>query len=613
VDKQKVDKPKKEKRVAPIPEELGAVKPIESVLLGSQPLSPREKALVEEAYARFALFRDGCREIHDRARESRTILLLQDPRQDAPNTPAERRTLQMQTLKSTFNNCIADQMDNLPEAVMLPERSEMQDIATDMTDVLHFILEQNDFEGLHRRRAEDLFCTGTAVTQIAWDDTMDQGRGDVALIRWPVEAFLWDPCAEDIQDARALIKVSWHPLSWYAEHYPDVAPHVGTDPGYSDGVGVPDSYQESGGDEPRAMMMEYWYRRFDARTHHYTVNVAYLAGGALLWHEEDVYAHGLYPFVVDVFTPIEGLPVGEGMVQELAPMMRYINRYAHYIDENLRMAAKARLLVRKSAKIDQAALTDWQQNIIEGEAIGPEDVQWLQSKPLSAMAGQQMSFMQSDLKQDSGQNQFSRGETAGGVTAATAIASLQEAGGKITRLRTATLMQGFKRMAEQVLWLVSEFYSGKKERLITGRDGKPRAVMLNADYLMGKRADGTLPAPPYSVQVQTQRRNPMRVQAQNELILQAYQMAAQAGVPIPLSQVFEMLSVDGKDRMIPILQQTETTQEQMQALQQQNAQLAQQVDSLKKGLAATAGAMQAKLAGSAPPTSAASAQTQSRT
>jgi hypothetical protein len=187
-----------------------------------QPLADGERALVREVYERLEFFREGCREMHERAREARRIALLDDPRQDPPGMPPEKRTLQLQTLKSTLNNCVADQMDNMPEAFLSPETPELAKTAEDMTDIVRFILEQNRFEALHKRRVEDCFVTGTAVTQITWDEDMDGGQGNVALLRWPIEAFLWDPVAENIQDARALMKVSWHPLSWYAAHYPEV-------------------------------------------------------------------------------------------------------------------------------------------------------------------------------------------------------------------------------------------------------------------------------------------------------------------------------------------------------------------------------------------------------
>lgn len=511
-----------------------------------QPLRERERLLVREAYDRLRVFREGCREVHDRAREARRIALLDDPHQDAPGTPQEKRTLQLQTLKSTLNNCIADQMDNMPEPILLPERPELAPAAQGMTDILRFILDQNHFEALHRRRVEDYFVTGTAVTQIVWDEDMDEGRGNVALLRWPVEAFLWDPIAEDIQDARALMKVSWHPLSWYAAHYPEAAPYVAAEDYAHDEVGVPDAWaRDQPGDEARAMMLEYWYRLYDAKTRRHTVHVALLAGGALLEASEaespsGVFAHGLYPFILDVHTPVEGLPTGVGMVHEFAPMMRYINRYAHYADENLRMASKTRLLVRRDAQIDNLALTDWQQNIVEGGNIDEDAVRWMTSAPLTGMVTTQMLQMQNDIKQDSGQNQFTRGEIVGGVTAASAIASLQEAGGKVTRMRTGALNQGLARIAEQIISLVAEFYDKERVRRVTGEDGLP------------------LSPPAYTVQVEIQRRNPLRVQARNELFLQAYTLAAQHGTAFPVSALFELLEADGKERALEVIRRAES-------------------------------------------------------
>lgn len=603
----------------------GMQKPL-SGMGAEQPMDDDEKALRDEAYRYLTVFIEGCQEYHNQVKELREVVRMRDPRQDdLPKKDGEGALLQLQTLKSTFNNCVADQMDNMPEAVLMPERPELQEAAEDMTDVVRFVLNQNGYEGtLHRRRVED-YLIGTALTQIVWDRDADDGHGDVALIRWPVEAFLWDPAADDIQDGRANIKVSWHPLSWFVAHYPDAAQYIGEEEGQYSGVGLSDALQALNGDEGRAMLMEYWYRRYDATKKKYTINVAYFAGGALLEHKKDVYKHGLYPFVMEPFDYIEGKPVGDGLVGQLRPEMQYINRYAHYIDENLRMAAKNRLLVRKNAQLDVEALADFDQNIIEGQNIDEESVRWFQSKPLPNMVTQQMLQFQTDMKQDSGQSQWTRGETAGGVTAAAAISALQEAGGKITREHTQMLNQGFKKIVEQILWLVCQFYTDKKERMITGKDGKSRLVMMSAEHLRGEDAppdpdrlpppellmqmDQMLPgengapglgtmvtahafskaraerkeftSPPYSVQIQISRRNPLRVQAQNELFIQAYTMAAQAGQMFPLKMLFEILQVDGKDKIMPVLEEVDQQTQLIQQLSQENEMLKESVANLK--------------------------------
>jgi len=59
------------------------------------------KKLAGEAYGRLRIWRDGCREMHERAREARKIILLQDPKQDAQTASRrkDKRTIQLQTLK----------------------------------------------------------------------------------------------------------------------------------------------------------------------------------------------------------------------------------------------------------------------------------------------------------------------------------------------------------------------------------------------------------------------------------------------------------------------------------------------------------------------------------
>jgi hypothetical protein len=198
----------------------------------------------------------------------------------------------------------------------------------------------------------------------------------------------------------------------------------------------------------------------------------------------------------------------------------------------------------------------------------------MQNQPFTGAVTQQMLQLQMDIKQDSGQNQFSRGVTAGGVTAASAISALQEAGGKITRLRTNVLNQGYKAIVEQVMWLISQFYDKKRVLFVTGKNELGQhEVDASPEHLFGKPKNGRTPPPPYTVQIQVQRRNPLRQQAQNELIMQAYSMSAQAGNPFPLSTLFRLLHVDGKERILPELMQFETLQQQMQELASMNEQL----------------------------------------
>lgn len=559
-----------------------------NIAAGDQPLDAKEKELVEEIYKRLELFEQANRPYHEEAKAVREIIRLRDPEQDPPNTSAKNKTLQLQTLKSTFNNVVADQMLNMPEAKLIPETPEQQEIVEDLQDLIHYnVYEVNNYETIHRKRAEDLYGPGTVVTQVAWDPDLCYGKGDAAIIRWPIEAFLWDPQADELQNCRAVIKVSWHPMSWYRAHYPEAAPYVHGEDGEHNNVGMSASQELIGQDrdEDRAMMLEYWYRTYESSSHRYKINVAYCAGGALLEHKENVYMHGMYPFVIDIHSTVEGSLVGEGMVSELTPMMRYINRYAKYIDTNLRMSSKARMLVRKNSGIDREAIADWEQDIIEGDSVEQGvDWNWMQHAPFNGMISNQMLQFQSDLKQDAGANQFTRGETTGGIVSGKAITALQSAGGKVQQLHTGTLNNGFKQIVIQILWLMAEFYDDQRVVMVTGRrDGMMRQVTVDLlKYFNINRGKKNVAPPPFTVQVEVVSRDPVRIETQNQMYMQAYTMAAQAQQYFPLSALFRIMNVEGKDRLLPVIEENEQQQQMLQQLQQQNQQLMEQLAQMQQ-------------------------------
>jgi len=559
-------------------------KELEEYSLEEQQLSEEDQELLEVIYDRVDIFEQMNRPFHEKAKKCRQILHMEDPEQDDNKTIKKngKKTLQLQTLKSTINNVVADQMLSMPEAKVLPETPDNQAAADDLQDILHYITYcANDYEQIHYKRCEDFYCTGTAITQIAWDPDMNYGKGDVALIRWPIEAFLWDAAAERLEDCRAVMKVSWHPLSWFRAHWPEEGKFVGAEEGTHNNVGMSDAQDdaEHQDDEKRALLIEYWWREYNAKTRRYTINVAYAAGRALLEKQTDVYNHGMYPFVIDVHDSIEGAMAGEGLVSELAPMMRYINRYASYCDMNARKSSNGRLLVKRSAGIDRDALADMENDIIEGDSIQPDSVVWMQNQPFNNTITQLMTMMQSDLKADSGANQFTRGETTGGIVSGKAINSLIQAGGKVSSMRTEQLKYGSKNIDEQITWIVSQFYEDDRTIMITGR--KP--VVVNMEKLFGKKKKkGSINPPPYTVQIEISSRDPQRIANQNQMMMEAYTMSAQAGQNFPLSALFSVLNIDGKDRILPVIQANERYQEQMMQLQQQVQQMAQQMKQMSE-------------------------------
>jgi TolA-binding protein len=65
------------------------------------------------------------------------------------------------------------------------------------------------------------------------------------------------------------------------------------------------------------------------------------------------------------------------------------------------------------------------------------------------------------------------------------------------------------------------------------------------------------------------------------MFIEAYNMAAQAQQFFPVSALFRILNLDGKDKVLPVIEENEHYQEQMQQLQQQVEQMSQQMEQMQ--------------------------------
>ena len=129
-----------------------------------------------------------------------------------------------------------------------------------------------------------------------------------------------------------------------------------------------------------------------------------------------------------------------------------------------------------------------------------------------------------------------------GVTAASAITALQNAGGKITRWHTEQFKEAFREVVEQILWVLSEYLEpGRTIRIVGGWDAagsmQERVVELLATGAQGDR----LPRPAYTVRVQTQKNTPGQIQEANEFLLKCAELCAQYGQPLPPQNIIGLM------------------------------------------------------------------------
>lgn len=549
---------------------------------GEQPLSPDEKALVSRAYSLFTFFNDELRGVHEAMRTARMMRQLQQEERSltAPVTS---------TLNSCIDNVIADQIDNMPEAVMVPEREETAQSAEEMSDVVSYALYQAGFRGTYQTLMEDAAVTGTGIAQVFWDDDLEDGDGMINVLAWHPEDFYPDPTQENIQDGRACFKVTHTTVAWVEEHYPHARGYVRADPNSDD---TEYSLQNIAEGDEGVMLLEFWYRRYDADKRRYMVHMAQLAGHALLYstelgfggagkteYKDGVYAHGRYPFVLYKYRSVWRKPFGTGLVHDYYGTQNMIDRCLKYIDDNARESSVQRHFIRRGSGVNPEDVADMRRTIIEWEGNDiREAIQTVQAAPLNGQVYQAMNYLVDSMKQDCGQNQFSRGEGGLGVTAAAAIQALQEAGGKTTRWHTEQFKNAFREMVEQMLWVLSDYLDAERKfRIVGGWDSSGNMKDKLVQLIAPMRDNGRLPKPAYTVRVQVQKNNPLQVQADNEFLLQVAQICGQAGQALPPESVIRLMEgYRTKSSVLRMVEENSAQQALIAQMQQQIEQLTNQ-------------------------------------
>lgn len=553
------------------------------IALVEQPLSAEARELLRRGYELFDAFHDNLRDVHEEMRGARQMRKLKQPERSATAPPS-------MTLNSCIDNVIADQIDNMPEAVLLPEREETEGTAEEMTDVVGFVLYQAGWPGKYNTLMEDAAVAGTGVAQVFWDEDMMNGEGMVNVIAWHPEDFYPDPMYENVQDGRACFKATMTTVAWVKEHYPDAAPYVKGDkirPEDSHGSFVDAIF----GDE-KVTLLEYWYKRYDAKKRKTRVHMAQMAGEALLYstelgvgcskeeYREGIYAHGQYPFVLYKYRNVFREPFGTGMTHDHAGTQHTIDRYQKYIDDNARSSSIVRHFIRRGSGVNVEDVADLSKTIIEWDGNDIREVmQSVQATPLNGQVFQMMQFLVDAIKDDSGQNAFNRGEVTGGVTANSAIQSLMTQGNKITRWHVSQFKDSFREMVEQILWVLSEYMEpGRKLRIIGGNDSDMgmagRMITVNAPAAEGDR----MLKPAYSVRVQANRSSDAS-NRNNDLVMQAAEVSAQGGKPIPADQLIDALQgIPNKGRIVRMLREVGTVYDELNAARQQLEQMQTQLD-----------------------------------
>ena len=298
-----------------------------------------------------------------------------------------------------------------------------------------------------------------------------------------------------------------------------------------------------------------------------------------------LYDHGLYPFVFDPLWPIEGSPCGYGYVDiSMNPQIQLDLLDTAFL-KNAMNGANPRYFMRAGNSINKEQFADVNQPFVE--VTGTLDDVGIRPIDYNALAGNYLGFYQNkvaELRQTSGNTESATGNTPAGVTAASAIAALQEASGKTSRDAIRASYRAFQDIVEMLIELVRQFYDMPRQFRIMGEQGQmqfasmdnsmmqPQPLMVG-NQLMGYRL------PVYDVKVKVQKRNAYTRASQNELALQLFGQGFFAPqMATPALQALDMMDFEGIDELRQKISMNGTIFQMLQQTQAVALQLARLVD-----------------------------------
>ena len=495
-------------------------------------------------------------------------------------------------LFNSIANKHADAMDNFPSPNVLPREEGDKGEAEMLTSIIPVILDQNDFEETYDNVWDYKLKAGTGIYGVFWDKEKMNGLGDITIKKVDIINLFWESGITDIQRSRNLFHVELADNDLLVGAYPQLEGKLGNSTmDISKYI-----YDDSVDTNNKSALVDWYYKKRNAEGKVVLHYCKYVNDVVLFATENDPeyaergwYDHGLYPFVFDPLFSVEGTPCGFGYIDVGKSAQEYIDRGNQAIMQNMLANAKPRHFVRTDGSVNEEEYADLSKDFIHVDGnLGQDSILPVQGKPLNDIYVQVITNKIDELKEVTGNRDISTGGTTSGVTAASAIAAMQEAGSKLSRDNNKASYRAFRKVCLMVIELIRQFYDIPRCFRIMGENGAARFVEYSnagiSPQFQGVEmgVDMGYRTPLFDIEITAQKQSPYSKMSQNELALQFFgagffnpQMADQA------LACLEMMDFDRKQFIMQRIAQNGGMYQQMVMMQQQMLMLAKMVDQAK--------------------------------
>ena len=488
-------------------------------------------------------------------------------------------------LLNSIANKHADAMDNFPAPNILPREPGDVKEARQLSAIVPVVLEQAGFEATYSEGWWDKIIGGTAIYGVFWDGSKLNGLGDIAVEPVDILNLFWEPGVTKIQNSANVFHVKLENNDALEQAHPELSGKLG-----GNGLDVSKYvYDDTVDTTEKSVVVDWYYKKKQGgRT---VLHYCKFVGETVLYATENEggqgwYDHGKYPFVFDPMFRVKGTPCGFGYIDIGKGAQEYIDRGDQAVMQNMLSNAKPRYFVRSDGSVNEQEYADMTKDFVHTDGnLGQDSILPVTGKVLSSIYLNVLDRKVDELKETTGNRDVSTGGSTSGVTAASAIAAMQEAGSKLSRDGNKAAYRAFREVVELVVELIRQFYDLPRQFRILGANGREDFVSYtNAGIKpvyqgMEMGVDMGYRLPVFDIEITAEKASPYSKLSQNELALQFFgagffnpQMTDQA------LACLEMMDFDGKEQIMQRISANGTLYQRLMMAQQQAVAMAQLVD-----------------------------------
>jgi len=495
----------------------------------------------------------------------------------------------------------ADAMEAYPEPNILPREEMDKGEAQMLSAIVPCVLEQNQFEATYSDNAWQKLKTGTGVYKAVWDQGKLNGLGDISVEHVNLLNIYWEPGVTDIQRSRYFFHTELCDKDVLEQRYPQLE---GKLKGKSF-VSTKFLYDDHVDTENKHTVIEVYYHKFVNGKK--TLQYCKYVGDQVLYATENdtqpiideitgqqkppmamtgLYDHGKYPYVFDALYPIEGSPCGYGYVDICRNPQTVIDLLNTSFVKNAMVGAVPRYFRRQDGGVNAEQFLDLNNPLVDVTGnIDENALRRIEHNTLDANYIAVLDRTIQELRETSGNTETSTGNISSGVTAASAIAALQEASGKGSKDSTQTSYRAYTQIVDLCIELIRQFYNLPRQFRIVGEYGMQKFVSYtNAGITLQHQGndfgqDMGFRLPVFDIKVSAQKKNVYTKVSQNELALQFFQHGFfNPQMTDQTLMCLEIMDFDGKDGIMQKVAKMGTMYQKLLQYMQLALTLAQAVD-----------------------------------